>query len=83
VTVSPVADAAGGDSPDGGDFALGDLEFHRVLDLLAARAVTPMGRKLAVALTPSGCRDEVAGRLDLLREGLLLSAEEVRLSFPP
>ena len=82
VTVSPVADTAAGDSPGGGDFALGDLEFHQVLDLLAARAATPMGQKLAVTLTPSGCREEVAGRLDLLREGLLLAAEEVRLSFP-
>jgi DNA mismatch repair protein MutS2 len=80
--VTPEPDSAAGDLPAGGDFAEDDLEFAGVLGMLRARASTPMGQELAAALAPSGCLEEVTRRLVLLREGLQLAADDVRLSFP-
>ena len=82
MTVTPEAEMVAGEPTSGGDFALDDLEFAGVLGMLQSRAATPMGRDLAANLTPSGSHQEVSRRQFLLREGLQLVSDDVRLSFP-
>ncbi|MFQ5718966.1 MAG: endonuclease MutS2 [Acidobacteriota bacterium] len=62
-------------------FDLKALEFPAVLDMVAARAMTPLGRRRARALRPSGDAREVARRGDCLREMLLVEAQGARLPF--
>lgn len=46
------------------------LEFDRIQHLVADRALTPLGRSMALALAPSGDPATVAARLRLTAEGL-------------
>lgn len=81
VSRTPEAGSGGLISPEH-RFALDDLGFPQVRELLAARAATPMGRERAARLTPSPEQEEVRERLELLREGLALAEVSGRLRFP-
>ncbi len=81
VSRTPEAGPGGPISPEN-RFALDDLGFPQVRDLLAARAATPMGKERAAQLMPSPEHEEVQERLALLREGLTLAEASSRLRFP-
>ncbi len=61
------------------------LEFHRVRELLVARAASQPGAERAAELQPAASLDEARRLLALVEEALSLSAEEPnwpRLAFP-
>ncbi|MFQ5766478.1 MAG: Smr/MutS family protein [Acidobacteriota bacterium] len=65
-----------------GMFSLEALEFRDVLEFLAARTVTPMGRRAAWELLPSPDLEEVVRRQVLLRDCVHLAQQDQLPSLP-
>src|SRR6478735_2679709 len=63
-------------------FSLDTLEFHRLLELVARNAQTPMGRERILSLAPMTSRLELDSALDAISETIALGEEkQVTWSF--